>query len=938
MRLEEMAAKKSDDEIVAVSDKEDEKIRALQKQDALKPDNFDIISTLGTKTFNDLPPGKFFITTKIPKDPYADDEDEETSSTEVVAEIEPDDFFKNLWPKFQEKNPRYKAVDQNQLKKDLTNYFNSLATKTKNTFLRNLAIKNDPSLSSKGLKIAGPQKAARYRYRNPSDLFTPNKNSTPEQVLNAYMAAQKQLKTNEFLTVGNIKDKLTGSGRSISVSQQVPGKKTPIRVDQPVKTNAATQTYMGDLIDNFTQQPGRRDYPVTLIPDLSEFKKTTGLKTETSVVTDFCEILAPIALLTDNLNGNASETVKKFLGIDSFNNKVLQSASINFKPATNGAMIDSIINYNGKNISISSKTNGGRGASLSGVKNAMVEIKQNPEAVEMLKKILAKNEDYQDMYEFLDLVTGSSSRFDQNFEALEFFFEGDFEPDLALAKTLDNEKQISPNAWKKFSPEIRGIYSSYYDAKTSGNSKSKIKPIPTMKRFREGLTWAVARQANSTPYFSELVTWIFNHGAVIQVDATTNTGPYQNLKTGGEDTAIVLSNFTGTWPSQCVETVELVEDDTSSFLNRLHINGFNKQFAAGNRFRVNPDNDFTQWRAGEEGLPNRTYDIDDPVDPADRSAGDFPRTKTRNDWQDPKLGDQRRWISSPLGGKGSAISLGISQYQAYQYATLTDEQLLAAGVPADSDTMADIQAARKNTISTAADPAKVEKLAQGIKNTAKSTGYIRNMNDLDIKNINLQKYEAVRRLQQIQQTDPDLYQTLVTQSGAVIKTKDAKANTKTKKNPTQVTKAASTQNIKDPGLAKIQQFFANYNADGNTVSRAVTWILDHTLGNRTLHPQFEEHLKRLFNDQDVLAHVRDETRKLVNQFAAQVTEGKVNVQHLDALITLLYYSYALTLIRKNPQDPRYNQYMTKIQQLLQILGVDRAGLRKYFPSVNTAGK
>lgn len=793
-----------DDEHQSVDDKADEKIRNLQKQDALKPDNWNAISTIGTNTF-----------------------------------------------------PRQTT-------------------------------KNSPN------------------------IFKPNDGSTPEQILNDYMASQRLLKDPEFLTVNNIKEKLFSSGRT--TTDKIPG--STKKIDVPLNTSVTQKSYLESLIDQFTMRPSSKDYPVILIPDVDKFKKSTGFKTETSIATDFAEVLAPVALLTDNLNGNAGETVKKFFGVKAFDKNVVNSASINFKPATNGAMIDSIINYNGKNVSISSKTNGGRGASLSGLKNAMVEIKQNTEAVKMLQKVLATNEQYDNMYEFLLLVTGETSKFDQTFEALSYFFPGDFENDLAIAKNQDKEKQISESAWEKFSKELKQIYSGYYDFKKK-NPGSKIKPIPTMKQLRQGLTWAIATKANSDPYFSEMATWIFNHGAVIQVDATTNTGPNAGLKTGEDKNTILLTNFTGTWPSQCVETIELVEDDTDSFLNRLHVNGFKKQFRAGNEFRFDdPNADYTQWVPGKEGLPNRTYDIDDTVK---RSTGEFSRVKTRSDWQDPNLGASRKWTANPLGGKGNPVSLGISRYQAFQYADLSDEELKALGIPEYSDTMLGIKSARAKAIELSQNPLAIDKLEKSTATPGTSMGYIRNMYDQQNKNEGLQKLNAIKKINTLKVQDPKKYNLLVQQSGVRFK-KSTKEKTPVKQQP------IVTQTHSSPAIQALFDFGNKYNQALHTKAKAIGVAIAIARDIRKIvsnNPEFHQDFKTLVSHPEILKMISAETRKLLSS----LQEATVyNEDELNDIITAFYWAFKLNSLKGQEHTAEYQQTLRTFVNLIKALGANQQHL------------
>ena len=100
----------------------------------------------------------------------------------------------------------------------------------------------------------------------------------------------------------------------------------------------------------------------------------------------------------------------------------------------------------------------------------------------------------------------------------------------------------------------------------------KPKVLPNSKRgwwrrLKKALVYRVSRLINSDPRFSELCTWILNHGAFCQIDTRYSLG-------GGDKNQLVVTNISATWPSNRVDSVRLMPlPSGEGFRYKLDING-----------------------------------------------------------------------------------------------------------------------------------------------------------------------------------------------------------------------------------------------------------------------------------------------------------------------------------------------------------------------------
>ncbi len=382
---------------------------------------------------------------------------------------------------------------------------------------------------------------------------------------------------------------------------------------------AVKKQYLADLLDVFIRNPGNPGeiYPLVLIDNTAPEKMLakTGIESTSSITTDFFEIIHPIALISGNATGNAQRMILEFLGASSYQ-ELAKRALISYGAKGNTPLVDSYIYAKGddgviRKLQLSSKSGVGRAASLSSLATAINEIKNNSVASRMYDEI-KNNPKFSTAFDIINkLVEGSKNnipKYQSAFEladAMDIIPPGDVELAGRLARfyksnggNLDQDEEDTENtSTSKFRipPQLLAEFS----PKTLQILKSAPKNEDEFKRLINGLWLTMADIINKTPEFSQLVTWIFNHSATVQV----NTHSEKEKEQG----KLILSNITATWPSQTVDKAELVASGGENINFSISINGYKQKF--GNTGSELTDRPGT---AGRDSSDNRTAASDYP--------------------------------------------------------------------------------------------------------------------------------------------------------------------------------------------------------------------------------------------------------------------------------------------------------------------------------------
>ncbi len=437
--------------------------------------------------------------------------------------------------------------------------------------------------------------------------------------------------------------------------------------------------YLSELLGKFIDNPDQKPYPMVLVnygdyidpnSTASRDRKTvdyknamsadllsqTGLERIQSLTVDFMEIIHPVALVNNNLNGNANKKILEFLGASSYD-ELKSGASIQFHASGEGArtntpLIDSTVYYRGRKIEISSKKAGGMGASLKNLADKLQEVLLS--SGDEMREILNSNENYSKSYNFLINIFNADRG-----EQYKVAFNIASPNDASIAEQMKDEMRRTP-AREHLTSEILTRYGfSGTIAKIYEENKPRTIPNNSSqwKLLMIAVWTAVTNELNSNPAFGNLVTWIFNHGAVIQVDTQTQE---INTKTGRAE---VLTNIIGTWPSQAVETVKLSPTMSGENVKySLLINGYKDQ-------SFSTDDDDTSPLSDRDKQANTK-----PVRPTGRDT-----YTSAEDWTSP---DEATFTAQNIRGN-SETTLPTNTW-AWAGSEYSSEEMIEYGVPREA--------------------------------------------------------------------------------------------------------------------------------------------------------------------------------------------------------------------------------------------------------------
>jgi hypothetical protein len=449
---------------------------------------------------------------------------------------------------------------------------------------------------------------------------------TQPQRINDYMGKQ-------IMDAGSI-EAITNSDRAITLGniQRI------IQRDIAGGAGGNRAPVLSSILSHFITE--QVSFPVTVLNDQQSLISKYGFEKTSDLINDFAEILAPVGLLTGNLNGNGQRLLTHFLG--GSEGELRQSATIHFQPVRNFPLVDSYIEYNGRIVSISSKSNGGAAAKFTGFLNSIKEIETNPiakkmwdemlsnpkiaRAYEVLKVVMSGTDDEEELAEATKNVSANQQRMIDFIERSKRIMElvevreygsgarvGITDNDLNLFNQFISGNNIVAGAVKKsdkadvagwqdkntadkfmamlssnqrggFSPEFKNIFRFY---RTPGNPGGSQPPtFNPWGLFRKGCSYHITEALNKDQIYSDVLTWIFNHSAVVQVSlSTTPTGSedkegngYASTKAGSTK-PLVFYNMIATWPSTGVEHVQFTWGASETDLHhKLLVNGHDKAF------------------------------------------------------------------------------------------------------------------------------------------------------------------------------------------------------------------------------------------------------------------------------------------------------------------------------------------------------------------------
>lgn len=651
--------------------------------------------------------------------------------------------------------------------------------------------------------------------------------------------------------------------------------------------------FLSDLLEPFIANPNnpRAIYPLEILDDSTPEKMMSkvGIQDTGSITSDFMEVIHPIALMTGNTTGNAQRMVLEFLGAKSYA-ELQKNALISYGGTSTEQLVDSYIlnQVDGKvrKLMISSKSGGGMPAKLRSLKVAYDEVMRNPTARKMFEDEILDNSDirYIKAWNFIETIMDSTNylaAFDlatkfriatsedaQLFEKLvqQYGLEKEEPVDTDDEDSDDEQIKEGKHQVKKIPDEImrgfsNGVKAAYKSAEENSNQ---------VARLVNGLWKTMIVEIQSSPAFSNIVSWLFNHSATVQVNTHSST----------KGNRFVLNNITATWPSQAVERADLVIEKKGIGVSfKIMINGYQEKFGTD-----------------DTGLSDRAGTVKD-IDPLSKNID-------TSDWASPdNIEDGKVSILKALLSAGklgvSPHEIAINQINTWKWAgsNYTLAQIQDYGITGDNYN--DIVNKRSNLIKLISSDAAPNKViasltTSGVKaikdlltKPRKSRKALQEDDDAKIEaekeaqGVKAALVKAYQDLLNVSKTDKALWQTLVGEVNQPRVRGQRKA-----KYP-----VANT----NPGFNEVLAFFNKYGvtAHANLTDLVSNILKDKLSDTREIMLDFRQLLSNPIVQSIINQETKDTLSELLSENIALMERNpptKLNQETVNEYLTLLYWT------------------------------------------------
>lgn len=487
-----------------------------------------------------------------------------------------------------------------------------------------------------------------FNPRNSSEpVQLPLDTKTQQTLIKEFVKTIETLKHERAITIPNIVELVRTSQYQSDDDKETPEK---ARIRSELKTKQTP--LMAAILQHFISRPGTGSgvYPIQILSKATNMSQY-GIQTVGSLISDFGEVIAPVAYITGNTTGNAGRMITEVLGATS--QKLMQDATIHFNVGATERLYDSFIEYGGKVIGISSKGHADAKAeavntNISSLSKAINEIKSNSDALDRLRILFRKPENKR----MFDIVTkiaedrGRGSKTEKTLRLLQLldpqYPAKEMFSDLKLLKNLQGkegrdelERYKQPNQPRRVANQLYSQLSQYIQARMQA-SERKL----STSRGRENITnpWdlfltvandEIRNTLNSDPLFSEICTWILNHSNTVQIDVYSQNPVSEGRRASANfGQALVVTNIVATWPSTRVDRIELQDVKGESIQFKLLVNGYAKAY---------PDRAYK---------PFKSMDFRDVVDPGADDRVDS-TNYTAQDWLNRGVNGPRTSVDVP---------------------------------------------------------------------------------------------------------------------------------------------------------------------------------------------------------------------------------------------------------------------------------------------------
>jgi hypothetical protein len=334
--------------------------------------------------------------------------------------------------------------------------------------------------------------------------------------------------------------------------------------------------YLSALLNKFIDKPNSPGqlYPFKIIDNSQSRAMMTGsgIGTDSSIATDFMEVVHPVAVITGNYLGSARNYILNHLGVRSYE-ELIKNAAISYGSNNTGKLIDSAIytkkGNQVKKVQISSKEGKGSPASAKSLQVAYDEVMRNSVSKKLWEteiEPLENDDDYQQSLTLIKLFTNSKTQSWEDAVQAGLTFNLITKEDVKLINNLAAQIKTKNDVDK-----TKNDIDDEEDEETTKKTKKVEIPTATFERFSDelkdsfndspyrgtnqftklisGIWNEVIKDVNESEAFGNLVVWLFNHSATIQVNTVVNRNQ--------SDNSVSIVHIIGTWPTTLVETAKL---------------------------------------------------------------------------------------------------------------------------------------------------------------------------------------------------------------------------------------------------------------------------------------------------------------------------------------------------------------------------------------------
>jgi hypothetical protein len=396
-----------------------------------------------------------------------------------------------------------------------------------------------------------------------------------------------------------------------------------IRAQVAYDADQAKLPYYDMLLSNFIDTTGGSGFtkPVIVSHDIDQELLIfgQGKKKTTELLVNFGEVIGPVGLICNTVNGNGARLLPDFLK-EPDRKKIIDRATIHFPPGGNFPLVDSFIEYQGQVIRLSSKAagqklSGGQGTSMSSLYRCIDEIQSNPSVNDAFAKFLQEDKKRMQALKFLRTLSSTE------FLSLEDFDEGmaGFVSQMKILNTLspngntwfnDRDLDILKNLWDREGtekgmhrqkPRVGKSLGSQYEGNLpdigqfSENFQQLLKKYllnrfaePSLRgseeikkssegnedrgwwrRLQKAIMYQTALLLNQDEAFSDVCVWLLSHSNFMQVDLRHSET--QQRRNGPR--ALYITNVVATWPVRGIDRVKInINHAGSDFKFYLAIN------------------------------------------------------------------------------------------------------------------------------------------------------------------------------------------------------------------------------------------------------------------------------------------------------------------------------------------------------------------------------